>query len=88
MTLERFRPPRSGWPWGLLRVPWQVGGGSMAVRACRLAGAPHRKWGMGAGALLYFIGLGCPARVWVRGLDLRPVAYPPGPGSAPEKTPR
>lgn len=59
----------------------------MAGWACCLADALHREWGMGVRTLLYFIGLGCLARVWVSGLHLWPVVYLLGPGSAPVKIP-
>ena len=78
VTLERFRPLRSGWPWGWLGWPLA------SQRAYCLAGAPHRKWGMGARTPT---GSGCPAGVWLCGLDLGPVGHLPGPGSAPVKNP-
>lgn len=81
--MERLRPLRSGWPQGLLSVLWQVRD-SMGLPPGHYS---SQEVGEEARTLVYFIGLGCLARVWVWGLDLQLMVYLPGPGSDPMKTP-
>lgn len=55
--------------------------------AGHLAIAPHRKWGVGARVLVNLLGLGVPGWGVGLGVDLGPVVYLLGTGSAPTKTP-